>query len=113
MAMSVITRGELARGFALRERWLALCEGILVLGLDDAVLWTAAEIFRALRSEGEGIGENDLWIAATALQAQLPLVTENRRPFARIPNLVVLSHRDWARPTPRKGYRQRKRCVPG
>jgi predicted nucleic acid-binding protein len=35
------------------------------------------------------IGQNDLWIAATALSFACPLVTRNRRHFAEIPGLQV------------------------
>jgi predicted nucleic acid-binding protein len=33
------------------------------------------------------IGQNDLWIAATALSLRLPLVTRNRRHFYQIEGL--------------------------
>lgn len=92
-AMSVITRGELARGFSSREKWESFCQGFLVLGLEEDVLWTAARVFRDLRKNGVPISDNDLWIAATALTFRFPLVTENPRHFERIPRLMILSHR--------------------
>ncbi len=101
MAMSIITRGELARGFESRERWTAFCEGFLVLGLDDDILWRATDVFRVLRGSGEGIADNDLWIAATALQAEIPLVTQNPRHFRRVPGLEVVGYRDGG--APRRG----------
>ena len=94
LAMSVVTRAELARGFSVREKWESFCLGFLILGLDDDVLWTAARIFRDLQKKGELISDNDLWIAATAVAAGHPLVTENARHFERIRGLKVLSHRD-------------------
>lgn len=94
MAMSVITRGELARGFATQEAWLDFCLGIQVIPIDDPILWTAAEVFQHLRKEGTAISDNDLWIGATALCHRLPLVTENRRHFDRIPGLTVWSYPD-------------------
>ncbi len=35
--------------------------------------------------------DNDLWIAATALRHDLPLVTHNRKDFDDIPGLTVIS----------------------
>ena len=90
--MSVITRGELARGFARRADWQAFCGYFSTYGVDDEVLWKAAEIFQDLRGKGVPTGENDLWIAATAIAAGQPLVTENAKDFAKISGLRVLSH---------------------
>lgn len=36
-----------------------------------------------------GIGQNDLWIAAVAVQAGLPLLTRNRRHFGKIDRLSL------------------------
>ena len=35
------------------------------------------------------IGPNGLWIAAHAIALDLPLVTNNRREFSRVPGLAV------------------------
>jgi predicted nucleic acid-binding protein len=40
-----------------------------------------------LRARGRPTGDNDLWIAATALAAEAILVTENPRDFSSIPRL--------------------------
>jgi predicted nucleic acid-binding protein len=93
VAMSDITRGELARGFDRREDWLVFCADFIVYKIDDAVLWKAAEIFQDLRKRGLPTGENDLWIAATALVAGQPLVTSNTKDFSRIHGLQVVSHK--------------------
>jgi tRNA(fMet)-specific endonuclease VapC len=92
VAMSVITRGELARGFLRRTDWESFCAGFTVHPLDENVLWKAAEIFQDLRKRGEPTGENDLWIAATALVVGEPLVTANAKDFDKISGLKVLSH---------------------
>ena len=53
----------------------------------------AAETYGALRAEletkGEMIGNNDLWIAAHALAAELILVTNNAKEFRRVRGLKV------------------------
>ena len=90
--MSVITRGELARGFLRRADWENFCAGFTIYPLDEDVLWKAAEVFQDLRKRGEPAGENDLWIAATALVAGHPLITANAKDFGKIRGLRVLSH---------------------
>lgn len=92
IAMSVITRGELARGFPRRADSEDFCTGFTVYPLDEDVLWKAAEVFQDLRKRGEPTGENDLWIAATALVAGHPLVTANIKDFRKVRGLQVLSH---------------------
>jgi tRNA(fMet)-specific endonuclease VapC len=90
--MSVVTQGELARGFLRRTDWEHFCGGFTVHLLDEDVLWKAAEVFQDLRKRGEPTGENDLWIAATALVADQPLVTAKTKDFQKIRGLLVLSH---------------------
>lgn len=92
ITMSVVTRGELARGFLRRADWEGFCAGFTVHPLNEEVLWRAAEIFQDLRKRGEPTGENDLWIAATAVVAAEPLVTANAKDFRKIRGLQVLSH---------------------
>ena len=92
IAMSVVTQGELARGFQRREDWEKFCSGFTVFPLNEDVVWVAAEVFQELRKRGEPTGENDLWIAATALAFGQPLVTANVRDFRKVPGLRVLSH---------------------
>jgi tRNA(fMet)-specific endonuclease VapC len=92
VSMSVVTRGELARGFLRRNDWDNFCAGFTIYPLNEDVLWKAAEVFQQLRKRGEPTGENDLWIAATALVAGQPLVTGNAKHFRKIDGLQVLSH---------------------
>lgn len=92
IAMSAITRGELARGFSEKADWQAFCGNFATYEIGDDVLWKAAEIFQDLRKRGIPTGENDLWIAATALVADQPLVTENTKDFRKIRGLRLLSH---------------------
>ncbi len=90
--MSEITRGELARGFAAKAAWTNFCDRFVIYAFNDAVCWRAAEIFRDLRKRGVMTGENDLWIAATALEAGGVLVTRNVKHFREIRGLKVLVH---------------------
>jgi len=92
LAMSVITQGELARGFNDVAAWNRFCVGFLVYPLDIETLWAAAVLFNQLRGKGFSMSDNDLWIAATALRHDLVLLTENRRHFDRAPGLKLRTY---------------------
>ncbi len=90
--MSEITRAELARGFLSRAAWTDFCDRFVVFPFNDAVAWRAAVIFADLRRRGVPTGENDLWIAATAIEAGETLVTRNLKHFREIRGLKVVTH---------------------
>lgn len=90
--MSEITRGELARGFASRAAWTDFCDRFVVFPFNDAVAWRAAVIFNDLRRRGVPTAENDLWIAATAVEAGETLVTRNVKHFREIRGLRIVAH---------------------
>lgn len=43
-----------------------------------------------VRRRGLTVPDNDLWIGATALHYEIPLLTNNRRHFEQIDRLVLL-----------------------
>lgn len=90
--MSEITRGELARGFTTRAAWADFCDPFVLFPFTDAVAWRAAVIFNDLRRRGVPTGENDLWIAATVIEADETLVNRNVRHFREIRGLRVVAH---------------------
>ena len=90
--MSEITRGELARGFTAKAAWTDFCDRFVIYPFNDAVGWRAAEIFNDLRKRGVMTGENDIWIAATALEAGGVLVTRNVKHFQNVRGLKVIAH---------------------
>jgi tRNA(fMet)-specific endonuclease VapC len=99
-ALSVITYGELLYGAAKSKQRVAALERLreLVHLLPAIPLpETAAETYGAIRADleakGEMIGNNDLWIAAHALAAELTLVTNNEKEFRRVRGLKV---QNWA-----------------
>jgi predicted nucleic acid-binding protein len=51
-----------------------------------------ANVARKLRTSGQMIGANDLWIAAIAILYGLPVLTRNANEFNRIPRLSVISY---------------------
>ncbi len=61
------------------------------LPVDRAVQLCAADLAAELDRRGERIGNEDCWIAATAIENRLTLVTRNLRHFERIPGLRVES----------------------
>lgn len=88
--VSMLTRFELLRypGMSRTEEthirtFLNICEHIPV---DERIAERAAFLGRTHR-----IGGIDLLIAATALELDLPLITQNAKDFRRIPGLDVRS----------------------
>lgn len=59
---------------------------------DLATAWRASRLSRALRAGGRRLADHDLWIAATAIETRVPLVTKNARHFRAIPELDVIGY---------------------
>jgi predicted nucleic acid-binding protein len=92
--ISIISVAEFAEGFApTQQHDFRVClQHYTVLDLDHDIAWAASQIARQLRSTGTRIGENDVWIAATALHHHLALVTKNGQHFQRISGLNVTAY---------------------
>jgi tRNA(fMet)-specific endonuclease VapC len=91
LCISIITWGELAAGAATVEELERLLARIRVLMLPRQVAWRASRLQRQLADVGGELGENDNWIAATALTWGLGLVTRDEA-FRRVPGLRVISY---------------------
>jgi predicted nucleic acid-binding protein len=63
-----------------------------VLSSTADVSWHYGRAFRHLHDNGQLIGANDLWIAATGLAYRMPVVTRNLEHFRRVPGLEVDSY---------------------
>ena len=85
-------RGEIACGTSMDQRsvWEEFLNPFDVLPINEQVSWNYGQIYRELASRGELIGTNDLWIAATALAHQQPLVTGNVKEFSRVSGLAIM-----------------------
>ncbi len=85
--VSVLTMGEYAVG-ATEKEVRRFFRGFrpLALGRETAVF--AGRLQAALSFE---LGENDLWIVATAMRERLPVVTRDRA-FSRVPGLRVVGY---------------------
>ena len=91
--------------YTSRVCWAEFAEGCLapadvaaalhlftVVEIDENIAWTASRIARELKPAGQHIGDNDIWIAATAVAHSLPLVSRNVRHFSRVAQLQVVSY---------------------
>jgi len=89
-----IVSGEIAAGRSMRDRkrWDAFLAPLFVLPATADVCWHYGRAFRHLRDNGQLIGSNDLWIAATALANDMPVVTRNAADFKRVPALEVIEY---------------------
>jgi predicted nucleic acid-binding protein len=83
---------EFAEGCAMPADVQAGLHLFTVVEIDENVAWTASRVARELKPAGAHIGDNDIWIAATALAYGLPLVSRNVRHFARVTNLQVVTY---------------------
>lgn len=95
-AISVVTHGELVFGAqksSRREYSLRAIEEFVALVPPLSLPVGAAAAYGIARAElekrGHPAGNNDLWIAAHALAADLILVTNNEREFKRIAGLKI------------------------
>ena len=96
VALSVITRAEIASGLArhpvsaqLITRIERLQKVLPTLHLLEAVVGHCAKTRAHLEKKGTPIGPNDNWLAAHALSLDLTVVTGNTREINRVPGLRV------------------------
>ena len=94
--ISIIVLGELEWGVAQSRRFeenqaalRTLVAAVQVIDLGADVAREYGQLRAHLRSIGQPIGPNDLWIAAHALDRDVPLVTHNISEFRRVPGLSV------------------------
>jgi len=83
---------EFAEGCATPGEAVAGLHLFTVIEIDEVIAWSASRVSRELKGAGRHIGDNDIWIAATALAHGLPLVSLNGRHFGRVPGLQVLAY---------------------
>ena len=93
--ISIIVLGELEWGAWLSNRMKQsfaavkdFAAGVHVVDLDADAARHYGQLRAHLRSIGQPIGPNDLWIAAHALALDVPLITHNLAEFRRVPGLA-------------------------
>ncbi|MDP2318494.1 MAG: type II toxin-antitoxin system VapC family toxin [Acidobacteriota bacterium] len=89
-----VVAGEIAAGISMRDRnrWEAFLAPYYVLPLTLEVSWQYGRAFRHLRDNRIPIDRSDLWIAATGLAYEMPVVTRRVEHFKRVPGLEVESY---------------------
>lgn len=99
VAMTAMTRFELAAGAEQsvdsldeRRRVLELIREYTTYGFDGPTADRAGALFGSLRARGDPLEALDVMIAAIALERREPLLTRNRRHFARVEGLVLESY---------------------
>ena len=92
---SIITRYEILRGLQTKRATTQLatfdrlCRTSVIIPLTDAIVVRAASIYADLHHRGTLVGDADILIAATALEQQLTVVTNNETHYNRIAGLQL------------------------
>ena len=94
LRISAVTYGELVEGYAdpHAPELAELVAPYIVVDVTRSIGGRYGEISRALRAAGGRLGDNDLWIAATALESNEALVTRDAEHFGRVPGLEVYGY---------------------
>ncbi len=91
-----ITQAEFSRGAFHRgvkpEVLARFYQGFTLLPLEQGTIDLYVHLWGGMARKGEMVDYPDLWIACTALERQVPLVTRNPRHFRTIPDLKVIGY---------------------
>lgn len=98
VTVSFVTVGELLFG-AYKKHWsserladlTARLRAVVITPYDIEVCKTYADIKAKLEAAGNTLQDNDLWIAACAIRHSIPLISNNRSHFEKVPGLVLIS----------------------
>lgn len=94
---SIITNFEILRGLNVKNAKRQITKFELIwsqsreINLTDEIVKRAADIYADLYRKGQLVGDADILIAATALEYNLAVVTNNENHFSRISGLQVLN----------------------
>ena len=91
-----ITQAEFSRGALFKDvepiHLAEFYESFHLLPLDQATMDTYCRLWVQMARAGLAPDYPDLWIAATAVARQLPLLTRNAKHFANVPDLNVIGY---------------------
>jgi tRNA(fMet)-specific endonuclease VapC len=101
VALSFITVGELF-AWGVKKNWGAKrfadleqrIKTAVIVPYDLEICRKFGELKGELMKRGISVSSNDLWIAACALRHSLAFVTHNRKHFAEIPGLTLISEEE-------------------
>lgn len=91
--VSSVTIYELLMGATSPEKWKdveTLTRGLPVLAFTENVAIRASKIFHELKKENKMIEFRDIFIAATTLSYNLPVLTLNTKDFTRIKGVQLI-----------------------
>jgi predicted nucleic acid-binding protein len=98
VAISFVTVGELLFG-ARKRKWGSAkiaeldrrIQAAVIVPYDRELCDTYADLKVKLETAGRPVADNDLWIAASAVRHNAPLISNNRKHYEHIPDLVLIS----------------------
>lgn len=95
LCLSAVALGELVEGYGdpTHPALWAIRHAHRLLPVDEGVAVVYGALTRELRELGSLIGANDLWIAATCVFHEMPIVTADVEHFGRIRGLDVVAYR--------------------
>jgi tRNA(fMet)-specific endonuclease VapC len=91
--ISSVTIYELLMGATNPEKWKdvdKITRGLKILSFDEPVAVKAGKIFHELKEANKLIEFRDIFIGATALIYEVPVLTHNIKDFARIKGIKVI-----------------------
>ena len=93
MSVAELRMGAISAGWGGRRRVLLeqFIRGFELLYADNDLCTIWARIRVDARAAGRALSPQDAWIAATALALDAPLATNNRRDYAQVERLRLLS----------------------
>ena len=83
---------ELAEGVASPVIINELLADYRIIEIDEEVAWQTSRVARLLKGAGQHRGDNDCWMAGTALSKGLTLVTRNVKHFGGVPGLECVKY---------------------
>jgi len=93
LSISIITLYELLIGSITPSKWndvQLITEDLDFLPMTKEITIKSAQIYLKLRKENKIIELQDIFIAATAIENKLPLLTLNRKHFERIEGIELI-----------------------